>query len=58
MLVVKGDFMKALTSQDWYLILTAVSKLAPFGPIMLADKQRVAGIVQRVYTEMTTKGAK
>ena len=44
-----------LTPQDWYFILTAVSKLQPFGPEMLERKARVAAIVQEIYTRETTK---
>ncbi len=46
---------ETLTPQDWYFILTAVSKLQPFGPEMLAQKARVAAIVQDIYTKETTK---
>ncbi len=38
-----------LTQSDWYFILTAVSKVAPFSEAKREQKLRVAAIVQDIY---------
>ncbi len=45
-----------LTPSDWYFILTAVSKIAPFGPIKLEQKEKVMSIVNAHYQGLPQNG--
>ncbi len=45
-----------LTTSDWYFILTAVSKVAPFGPEKQAQKAKVVAIVEAHYQGLPVNG--
>jgi hypothetical protein len=45
-----------LNTSDWYFILTAVSKIAPFGPDKLAQKAKIVAAVNAHYQGLPTNG--